>query len=587
MKPHPKRSTSRELSDNPARVPTKQRLAICLDGTWNKQDSGTNVYQLSTLIARGDVGDGVQDVYYDPGVGTGLLDGLSGGFFGFGVSRNVREAYTWLVERYRDGDDIYVFGFSRGAFTARSLVGLIAKCGLLRRGAPISNEQLWRAYRILGRYRHERTGCEPARNPWERLAGRPAIPFRSIWLLADREPWDEDDQGIPVKPPENLTEKLLRRWSRRVKIQCLGVFDTVGSLGVDALAIPFLHNHRARFHDTHLTTLVVNGFQALAIDEHRANFVHNPWRRAVDPPAPPADSAPGDTAPGDTRHGGRIEQRWFIGAHSNVGGGYDDDVLAQRPLAWFVEESSRLGLVFRETPTRGLPRVADADCVPLLDPQEPPDPRPGQPRMSGTRPRVRDSYAEFLEGAWQHLIRSKREYRHIAPPRELRSNCWIQSVNEQLDASVETLRKQNNSRPGATPYLPPNLWEYLKRHEPGFSEPMPKHRYVGGGVSIGLLALWLALIGVAGWVIGAYVGVQEWVLAVLLPALALFADWRESVLNHAVTLEPTGRRARRRLAWMNAYLVVRIAAISAILGGLCFLFLWRVGAIQWPVRTVR
>jgi uncharacterized protein (DUF2235 family) len=586
MKPHPKQSTSRELSDNPSYPPMKQRLAICLDGTWNEQDSGTNVYQLSTLIARGEVEGVVQDVFYDPGVGTGVLDGLTGGAFGFGVSRNVREAYTWLVERYRDDDEIYIFGFSRGAFTARSLVGLIAKCGLLRRGAPISNEQLWRGYRILGRYRHERTGCEPARNPWEWLAGRQAIPFHPIWLLF-RESWDEDDQGIPVRQPENLTETLLRQWSRRVKVHCLAVFDTVGSMGFDALAIPFLRDHTARFHDTHLTTLVVNGFQALAIDEHRANFVHIPWHRAVDPPL-----TPGGTAPGDTRHGGRIEQRWFIGSHSNVGGGYDDGVLAQRPLAWFAEEASRLGLVFREMPATGLPQVADADCVPLLDPQEPPAQQKGQPRINGARPRVRDSFAEFMRGAWQHLIRSKREYRQIAPLPELQNRCRVQSVNEQLDASVEALRKENE-RAGATPYLPPNLWEYLRRTQQGFSEARPEHRYVSGGVSVSLLVLWLAGIGLTGWEIGAHVGARGWVLAILLPALALLADWREGVLNHAVALEPTSPSPKRRQTWMYACLVIRLGAIAAFVYGLGIALFqamrWLIRllqAIQWLIHTV-
>jgi uncharacterized protein (DUF2235 family) len=548
MRPHLQRSTSRELSDNSAAGPARQRLAICLDGTWNRRDSGTNVYQLSTLIARGDVGGGwVQDVFYDPGVGTGVLDGVTGGAFGFGLSQNVRDAYAWLVERYRDDDEIYVFGFSRGAFTARSLVGLIAKCGLLRRGAPISNEELWSGYRILGRYRQERTGSEPARNWWERVAGRQAIPFRPVWLLV-RDKWDDDDQGIPVQPPQNLTERLLRTWSRRIKITCVAVFDTVGSMGLDALAIPFLRDHTAQFHDTHLATLVVNGLQALAIDEQRANFVHIPWHREID------SGAEG------TRHGGKVEQRWFVGSHSNVGGGYPDDVLAQLPLAWFVDEVRSLGLVFREGGSvRSVTQGPDVrECVPLLDSEK------VHPGMSAKPPRVRDSYAEFGKGFWQYVIRSKREYRQIGPPPELRNGNVVQSVNERLDPSVEKLRTANR---GAKPYLPPNLWQYLNGIQPGFAEP-PRHRYIEGTVSAACLALWLAVIAVAGWGIGVYAGGPWWALVVGLPVVALLADWRESALNHAVALAPSGPIAERRMAWMEVCLAVRLGAIVALAAGL-------------------
>jgi uncharacterized protein (DUF2235 family) len=114
-----------------------RRLVLCLDGTWNRRDSGTNVYHLSNLVLEGKIKPTpnapqtwIQMVYYEEGVGTAVLDHATGGAFGIGLSQNVREAYDWLVERYRDGDEVYIFGFSRGAFTARSLVGMIARCGL-------------------------------------------------------------------------------------------------------------------------------------------------------------------------------------------------------------------------------------------------------------------------------------------------------------------------------------------------------------------------------------------------------------------------------------------------------------------------
>ena len=186
-----------------------QRLVLCLDGTWNEQDSGTNIYHLSNLIVEGAVTKEGQTwhqlVYYQEGVGTGMLDRVTGGAFGIGLSRNVREAYDWLIEHYCDGDEIYVFGFSRGAFTARSLVGLISKCGLLRRGAPMPPEELWHAYQILGRLCNSRSGMEPAPSWWERIAGKPKPPFRNIQDLRPLEPW-EKGKPVDVKPPANRAE---------------------------------------------------------------------------------------------------------------------------------------------------------------------------------------------------------------------------------------------------------------------------------------------------------------------------------------------------------------------------------------------
>src|SRR5262249_31574842 len=129
------------------RMSTKQRLVVCLDGTWNNRDDSTNVLQHFALAVSGPAPDGegiTQTKHYIEGVGTGVLDGITGGGFGFGLETNVRKAYDWLIANYHDGsspadaDEIYIFGFSRGAYTARSLVGFIATCGLLRRGAPLS-----------------------------------------------------------------------------------------------------------------------------------------------------------------------------------------------------------------------------------------------------------------------------------------------------------------------------------------------------------------------------------------------------------------------------------------------------------------
>src|SRR5947207_9253703 len=123
----------------------QQRLIVCLDGTWNLQDSSTNVLHHFNVVHEGATATGVvQRKYYHRGVGTGVLDSITGGGFGLGLEQNVRDAYNWLVANYCDRDphlppdEIYIFGFSRGAYTARSLVGFIGQCGLLHRGAPIT-----------------------------------------------------------------------------------------------------------------------------------------------------------------------------------------------------------------------------------------------------------------------------------------------------------------------------------------------------------------------------------------------------------------------------------------------------------------
>jgi uncharacterized protein (DUF2235 family) len=495
----------------------QQKLALCLDGTWNAQDSGTNIYHLSNLIVEGAVTKGGQTwsqlVYYQEGVGTGMLDQVTGGAFGIGLSRNVREAYDWLIEHYCDGDEIYIFGFSRGAFTARSLVGLISKCGLLRRGAPMPPEELWHAYQILGRLCNSRSGMEPAPSWWERIAGKPKPPFRNIQDLRPLEPW-EKGKPVDVKPPANRAEELLVQWSRRVPIHCVGVFDTVGALGLNALAIPWVRDVTAQFHDARLTTLVTHGFQALAIDEHRASFVHVPWYRETGSGIPE----------GKTHNGGRIEQRWFVGAHSNVGGGYEDGVLSQHALAWMIQETSALGLDYRPIgkgdPNPALP-FSCHQCQPLQTTKK------GVEDLADQGPTLRDSFSEFAGGIWKHFIRAKREYRHIAPSPELQNGKMAKSLNETVDSSVRDFAKADPT------YNPPNLWRYRKDREAEFSGKPPAHRYGEPGLRWwALLAVWLALIALAGGKLGELLdgrlnnggSVWSWRLALVAPLIAFLVE---------------------------------------------------------------
>jgi uncharacterized protein (DUF2235 family) len=248
-----------------------------------------------------------------------------------GVGDESIEAYTWLIQNFDDGDAIFIFGFSRGAYTARSLSGLICKCGVLKLGAPLSIEQLYARYRLYD-----------------------ARTIRT--LLAN---------GLPKDA--SIEEQWLVKYSRPTKIKLVGVWDTVGSLGLP-LGSAAAKVTKYRFLDTHLRLDNEYAFHALALDEHRENFEPTFWTRTVRTGQAGAPDRPID----------RVEQRWFVGAHANVGGGYASDPLAQRPLKWLMDKAAGLGLVFRDQVVIDTAQVA---------------------------PPITDSYREFASGLYRFISR--------------------------------------------------------------------------------------------------------------------------------------------------------------------------------------
>lgn len=546
----------------------RQRLVVCLDGSWNKRGSGTNIYHISNLVQKGKVTKNGktwrQRVYYDEGVGTGILDRISGGAFGIGVSENVRQAYDWLVEKYNDGDEVYVFGFSRGAFTARSLVGLITKCGLVYRGAPVPQQQLWEGYRKLGSKPEWRDNNAA---DWAKLVKKREISFRP------RKFYKKDD-GTKVDPPGELakpTEELLSNWSRRISITCLGIFDSVGTFGVEAVAIPWLQERRAQFHDTELSSCVLNGFHALAINEYRANFSHIPWRR-------PAGQRPGEN----------IKQRWFIGAHTNIGGGCSDNALAQFPLKWMMDRCAELGLVFRQVK----PELEDAveKCIPL-------HPGPKDAKGKSIPGNVGDSFSEFMGGIWRYALRNKPNYRWIAPPLEFQHGQAVKS-NEEVDPSVEKIiradRDWAKGKPGQRKYQPPNLWAFWNlpkdddKKSPGTEDKKilekPEHVYLGDKAARWSTAGWLFGIAWAVLLI-VYLAIGGWHpnwwfwLALAVPCVAFAADFAESLANHRLALDPRGDSAeRRRSFYLDKLLNIRLFFLGASLVGVVFFL---VSLVKW------
>jgi uncharacterized protein (DUF2235 family) len=474
---------------------TPKRLIVCLDGTWNRQDSSTNVLHHFNLVHQGlDPDTGwCQEKYYHPGVGTNSLDSITGGGFGFGLEENVRDAYNWLVANYCDSDsdnpdEIFVFGFSRGAYTARSLVGFIGECGLLRRGAPITVNELWEAYCVLGRVREKRTSI------WERFFPKEPAPVRAITALAT-DPWTAAKYGAApwLAEDPNPVEELLIRWSRRVKITYLGLYDTVGAIGWDALAIPGLTSRLALHNNMRPTTIIQQCRHALAIDEHRSSFNHTPFMSFIGLGTADSEgvrgfddhptflnqdrSADADKVKWERSRAmwqRKIEQRWFVGAHSNVGGGYDANRLAELPLQWIFEGATKLNL--------------NVESVSWDPPPTPDNQRP------------RDSFAEFAAPFWTKIFRAKRNYRVIDPdpirnasPIEegnYRIGFSLESINEVVDESVFAYWEKAKE-------MPPNLYAYAQRR--GIeTQAQPVHCWPGTRLSDFVAVILWATLAAAG-----------------------------------------------------------------------------------------
>ncbi|SRR5713101_7243336 len=335
-----------------------KRIAVCFDGTWNTPDNKSDLDHLEATDHRNDTwfetvnkeagvetnvcrlyrsirkipaatGQMAQIKWYDKGVGTDWYDRISGGAFGMGLSRKIREGYKFMSDTYEDGDEVFVFGFSRGAYTARSLVGMIRNCGLLPSGSlprpqPDDNEELFEAYEL---YRTR----------------------------------DKD--------PDSMRALTFRRRykARLIDIKFLGVWDTVGALGIPVESFGEFNKEQFEFHDTELSGIVKNAYHAIAVDEHRKPYAATLW----DPKTKPAQT---------------IEQRWFIGAHADVGGGYPSRKLSDLTLRWMQEKAQNCGL---ELDPGGIPQIADDSWL-------------------GS---IADSFSDFLGGLF-HLFHT-RYYRPV------------------------------------------------------------------------------------------------------------------------------------------------------------------------------
>lgn len=278
-----------------------KRLIVCCDGTWQTLNNPcpTNVVKIAQAV-KSVASKTPQIVFYDEGIGTGdKFDQLTGGAFGWGIDQNIQDAYRFLCLNYEQGDEIYLFGFSRGAYTVRSLAGLLAYSGLLERHNIRKAPKAYELYRRSSDPHHP----EP-------------VEFRQ------KNSYKVEGDG------------------NRVPIKLLGCWDTVGELGVPD-KIPFLPidewiNAKYKFHNTSLSSIIQHARHAVAIDETRKVF----------------NVTPMDKSPNS---GGQdLRQVWFPGEHGCVGGGTKEHQgLSNAALQWMMDEVSKLGLEFDETKVEG------------------------------------------------------------------------------------------------------------------------------------------------------------------------------------------------------------------------------------------
>ena len=343
-----------------------KRIVIFCDGTWNTPDTSekgkkcqTNVVKMADALTPASKDGTIQLLYYDTGIGSlgNTIMRSFDGATGTGISDKILQAYRFIIQNYEPGDELFFFGFSRGAFTVRSLSGLIRNSGILK----IENLDLVpRAYSI---YRSRRLDLQPRATE--------ATLFRKTFAVEET-----------------------------TILKFIGVWDTVGALG-NPLLLNGILSKRNQFHDPEISSRVSNAFHALAIDEKRKNFEATLWHQK-----------------GDCKNQ-VMEQVWFPGVHSDVGGGYPETEtgLSDIALGWMLEKAQSCNLNF--------------DSIAL-------------------NPNPEAVMHESYEGFYKVLKKYFRPIGLVIPDKG--------NTNESVHPSAIERYKNNEN------YRPPNLVEYFNRH---------------------------------------------------------------------------------------------------------------------------
>jgi uncharacterized protein (DUF2235 family) len=316
-----------------------KRIVLCFDGTWNTPDEDTadristetNVRLFHDSVTEGTAPDGVEQIRkYYRGVGTNWFGRVTAGALGLGVSRTMMQAFKDLSGLYEDGDQVFILGFSRGAYTARALTGVIARIGLL----------------------------QPAH---AQRAGRPDDPNLGPDdpLLVAYQHWTQRPRDAAERRHlQEAADDFRAAYGRPARVAFLGVWDTVGALGIPGRIFQRFNESLVELADRELSLIVDRAYHAVAVDEHREEYAATLWERRADPRQ-------------------MMEQCWFAGDHCDVGGGHESRDgaarLADISLAWMQGKARAAGL----TLTAAHPDLAA--CVAEA---------------------CHDTYSVFLKGLW-------------------------------------------------------------------------------------------------------------------------------------------------------------------------------------------
>ncbi|PSR99232.1 hypothetical protein BD289DRAFT_47581 [Coniella lustricola] len=311
--------------------PNSKRIIVCCDGTWKDSNGAdekplTNVTRLARSLKQTCADGTHQVIFYQAGVGTGgnLLDTFTGGVFGTGLAQDIKEAYNYICTNYVDGDDIVLVGFSRGAFTARSVADLVASIGLLNTEGMVHFYAIFNDYENMAdKHRKPSDFLDDSYKYLRKYNGEQG---------KDKILWENHrkDEYRAWLIKRRWTRDMFRDGSEIIKIKAVAVWETVGSLGIPITPVIGLHGSSAewRFTNTQISSKVEYAFQALALDEPRASFRPALWERL------------------DENTTTYLKQVWFPGSHSNVGGGWYDQQIACITLAWICDQLTPLGIEF-------------------------------------------------------------------------------------------------------------------------------------------------------------------------------------------------------------------------------------------------
>ena len=384
-----------------------QIIVLC-DGTWNNRDRTkhpTSIARLSSVLEKRHA-DGDHDIApkYLAGVGArdnlrGLrrtIDKWRGGALGRGLALNIRMGYRHIIRNYRPGDEIYIFGFSRGAYTARSLAGLVRSAGIVKNAGLI--KKAFRRYRDFDE--------ETAPKTLESLRFRARHSPRFYTNEAERQ-WRVEEGITPGDP---------------IKLAYLGIFDTVGTNGIPGVLDQFgIVRNGHGFHDHELSSMVQSGRHAVGLDERRALYGVTPWSNL-----PELNRLRGQ----DGQGGDPFQQKWFPGEHGIIGGSGANRRISNSVLDWILEGAARAGLeVALPQDIHAKPDDYDGALsnVSGFDPT-------AWVKQARDGPRNLDALDDLHETAMLRLI-WRAHYRPKSLRHFLRINAWRQSVEARLEGA--------------------------------------------------------------------------------------------------------------------------------------------------------